>query len=76
MPLIPYPAVPSYPGVPAIPRVAAGSPSINVTLAQSQEWVNQAPGELPWGIYTHANQPIYTPTEGGTLSVLTFGSIT
>ena len=28
---------------------------------------------MPWGIFTLANNPIYTPNEGGTLSVLTFG---
>jgi hypothetical protein len=74
MPLIPYPDVPNYPGVPAIPRTAPGSPAINISVAQQQDWmINQAPGELPWGIFTPANQPIYTPTEGGTLSVLSFG---
>ena len=74
MPLIPFPSVPNYPGVPAIPRTAPGSPSINISIApQQQECVNQAPGELPWGIFTLANEPIYTPTDGGTLSVLSFG---
>jgi hypothetical protein len=73
MPLIPYPSVPNYPGVPAIPRTAAGAPSINISIAPATEWVNQAPGELPWGIFTLANAPIYTPTDGGTLSVLSFG---
>ena len=74
MPTIPFPNVPNYPGVPIIPRVSAGSPSINISLASSQDWmINQAPNELPWGIYSPANKSIYTPTEGGTLSVLTFG---
>lgn len=73
MPTIPYPSVPSYPGVPAIPRTAPGSPNINIGIASTQEWVNQSPGELPWGIYTQANEAIYTPTDGGTLSVLSFG---
>jgi hypothetical protein len=74
MPLIPFPSVPNYPGVPAIPRTAPGSPSINISIApQQQEWVNETSSELPWGIYTQANKPIYSPTEGGTLSVLTFG---
>jgi hypothetical protein len=74
MPTIPYPAVPNYPGVPAIPRTGLGSPAINISIAANQDFaINQTPGDLPWGIFTQANQPIYTPTEGGTLSVLTFG---
>lgn len=73
MTLIPYPDVPNYPGVPPIPRTSSGSPAINISIAPAQEWVNQATGELPWGIFTTANEPIYTPNEGGTLSVLTFG---
>ena len=74
MPMIPYPDVPDYAGVPPIPRVAPGEPSINISIAAPQDWmINQAQGELPWGIYTSANQPIYTPTDGGTLSVLSFG---
>ena len=74
MTLIPYPDVPNYPGVPAIPRVAAGSPSIDINIAPPQSSVvNNSSTELPWGIYTQANQPIYVPTEGGTLSVLSFG---
>ena len=73
MPLIPFPSVPNYPGVPAIPRTAPGSPSINISIAPAAEWVNQSPGELPWGIFTLANKPVYTPTDGGTLSVLSFG---
>ena len=74
MTAIPYPDVPNYPGVPAIPRTAPGQPSITIGLASSQDWmINQSPNELPWGIYTTANRPLYTPTEGGTLSVFTFG---
>lgn len=73
MTLIPHPHIPNYAGVPNIPRTGPGLPSINVSLDQVQEWVNQSTGELPWGIYTQANQPIYSPTEGGTLSVVSFG---
>lgn len=73
MPTIPYPDVPNYPGVPAIPRTSPGSPNINVSIAQAPEWINQAPRELPWGIFSLSNQPIYAPTEGGTLSVFSFG---
>ena len=75
MPLIPYPAVPSYPGVPQIPRTGPGSPSINVSIASPDSGVvSQSTNELPWGIYTYpANQPLYAPNEGGTLSVLSFG---
>lgn len=74
MTLIPYPDVPNYPGVPAIPRTAPGSPAINIGIASDQNLApNQAANELPWGIFTQANQPIYAPTEGGTLSVLSFG---
>lgn len=74
MPTIPYPDVPDYPGVPDIPRTSPGSPDINIGIASPQtSTVNQASGELPWGIYTITNQPLYTPTEGGTLSVLSFG---
>jgi hypothetical protein len=74
MTFIPYPDIPNYEGVPDIPRTSPGSPSINISIApQQQEWVNQASGELPWGIFTLANAPIYTPTDGGTLSVLSFG---
>jgi hypothetical protein len=75
MPTIPYPDVPNYPGVPYIPRTSPGAPSINLSVAPPQDWmINQAPNELPWGIFTYpANKPIYPPTEGGTLSVLTFG---
>ena len=74
MPLIPYPDVPAYPGVPQIPRLYAGSPTIDMNIASSQDLaVNQSPNELPWGIFTASNQPLYTPTEGGTLSVLSFG---
>ncbi len=75
MTLIPYPSVPDYPGVPQIPRTAPGSPSINVSIASPQSNISsQTTNELPWGIYTYpANQPLYAPAEGGTLSVLSFG---
>ena len=73
MPTIQYPDVPDYDGVPSIPRTATGSPEINISIKSQQEWINETSSELPWGIYTQANLPIYTPTEGGTLSVLTFG---
>jgi hypothetical protein len=43
-------------------------------VASGQDvFVNQSSDGLPWGIYTSANQPLYTPTDGGTLSVLSFG---
>lgn len=73
MPNIPYPSVPNYAGVPQIPRAAPGPPAISFSIAPAPEWVNQGTGELPWGIFDLANSPIYTPTEGGTLSVLSFG---
>jgi len=73
MPSIPYPDVPNYPGVPAIPRNSPASSTIAMQIASPQGGVNQYTGNLPWGIYTSSNQPIYTPTEGGTLSVLSFG---
>jgi hypothetical protein len=74
MSLIPYPDVPNYSGVPPVPRVSAGSPGITLKIASQQSSVlNNTSVELPWGIYTQANQPIYAPTDGGTLSVLSFG---
>ena len=78
MPFIAYPAVPNYPGVPSIPRTSAGVPSINISIASAQNGVSQSSVEPIWGIYTIptgtvASQPIYTPTQGGTLSVLSFG---
>ena len=74
MPTIPYPDVPNYPGVPAIPRTSPGSPTITMSVAPAnQEWINQTPGAIGWGIFTPGGVPIYTPTEGGTLSVYTFG---
>ena len=74
MPTIPYPDVPNYPGVPSIPRTAEGSPNITISVASGQSVsINQSSDGLPWGIYTSANAPLYTPTEGGTLSVLSFG---
>jgi hypothetical protein len=74
MPLIPFPSVPNYPGVPAIPRTAPGTPSINISIAPAQNTsVSQSSSEPLWGIFTSSNAPIYTPTDGGTLSVLSFG---
>ena len=74
MPTIPFPNVPSYPGVPPIPRTAPGTPAINIRLAGGNPAPNQSAGELPWGIFTYpANQPLYKPTEGGTLSTFSVG---
>ena len=74
MPLIPYPDVPNYPGVPQISRVAPGTSSINISIAsQSNSTIQQSSSDIQWGIYTPDNQPIYGPTQGGTLSVVSFG---
>ena len=74
MPLIPYPDAPNHPGVPQVPRVASGTSSINISIAsQSNSTIQQSVSENQWGIYTPDNQPIYEPTQGGTLSVVSFG---
>lgn len=73
MPLIPYPSVPNYPGVPAIPRTAPGVPSIDISIGVGPELVSVSQLEPQWGIYTQDENLIYTPTDGGTLSVLSFG---
>ena len=70
---IPYPDVPDYPGVPSIPRTSPGSPGINIALAAPQSGVVSQSAEPQWGIFFTTNIPLYTPTEGGTLSVLSFG---
>lgn len=72
MPTIPFPQVPNYPGVPPIPRTSQGSPGINIDLAQGNVAVSQ-PQTNVWGIFTQDGQPLYTPTQGGTLSVSEFG---
>lgn len=74
-PLIPYPNVPNYPGVPAIPRKSAGSPSINVSLASAGQNAGITNAVEPvWGIFqTGTSTPLYSPSEGGTISVFTFG---
>ena len=72
MSLIPYPSVPNYPGVPSIPRTAAGSPSINISLASSQPLVISSQEPI-WGIFSATdNSPFFTPSEGGTLSTYSF----
>lgn len=74
MPSIPYPAVPACPGVPPIPRTAPGTPAINIKVANGNLAPNESANELPWGIFTYpANQPLYTPTDGGTLSTFSVG---
>ena len=74
MPTIPYPDVPAYAGVPPIPRTSPGSPSINMNLASTDSSVTSSTSSEPqWGIFDSSNNPIYTPTAGGTLSVLSFG---
>ncbi len=74
-PLIPYPNVPNYPGVPPVPRTAPGQPQINVnlqTIGIGSDLVSTA--EPLWGIVEAGSTvALYTPTEGGTLSVYTFG---
>ena len=78
MPTIAYPQVPNYPGVPSIPRTAPGTPAIVIRIAPPATNTSQSSNEPIWGIYTVGSQTvtgqnIYTPTEGGTLSVLSFG---
>lgn len=71
MTLIPYPSVPMYPGVPPIPRLTDGNPNITFALPSPQS-VAGSP-EPTWGIFDADGNPLYTPTEGGTLSVFSFG---
>ncbi len=71
MPLIPYPSVPMYPGVPPIPRNSADNTNITFALPSPRS-VAGSPEPI-WGIFDAAGNPIYTPTEGGTLSVFSFG---
>ena len=74
MPTIPFPSIPAYPGVPPIPRIAPGTPAINIAVASGNPAPNESSNELPWGIFTYpANRPLYTPTEGGTLSFFSLG---
>lgn len=76
-PLIPYPNVPDYPGVPAVPRTAPGAPAVTVNLATIGigDYV-QSTAEPLWGVFAAGTlTPIYDPTEGGTLSVYTFGQM-
>lgn len=70
-PLIPYPNVPNVPGVPQIPRNSPGSQDI--TIGVGPALVSCSNIEPQWGIYTQDENPIYTPTDGGTLSVFSFG---
>ena len=71
MTLIPYPDVPNVSGVPQIPRNSPGSQDITIGVGTALVSVSQL--EPQWGIYTQDENPIYTPTEGGTLSVFSFG---
>lgn len=70
---IPYPDVPNYDGVPDIPRESSGTSSISISVASGQEGSSSTSSYSSWGIYTQSGDAIYTPTEGGTLSVLSFG---
>ncbi len=71
MPYIPYPNVPIFDGVPLIPRLSISSPNIALGAPVPLGVVPAA--EPVWGIFDPAGNPIYTPTEGGTLSVFSFG---
>ena len=74
MPLILYPTIPDYQGVPTILRSAFGVPRIDINVVPQQDWlINQNPGSPQWGIFTLQGNPIYEPTDGGTLSVFSFG---
>jgi hypothetical protein len=70
MPLIPYPDVPDLPGVPLIPRNGISSQSLAVQTGQSTVVSAEEP---VWGLYDANNDPIYTPSGSGTLSVVSFG---
>ena len=73
MPNIPYPSVPNYPGVPSIPRTGPGNPSIDISIASPQNGLSQSSTEPQWGIFLTTSHPLYTPKEGGTISVVSFG---
>jgi hypothetical protein len=74
MPTIQYPDVPSYPGVPPIPRTSAGSPAINISLSTGQSVSTPSASQEPiWGIFSAVdNSPLFTPSEGSTLSTYSF----
>ena len=71
MPLIPYPRVPIFAGVPLIPRLTMDTPNIALGAPVPMGVVPAA--EPVWGIFDPSGNPLYTPTEGGTLSVFSFG---
>ena len=71
MPLIPHPNVPDVPGVPLIPRNSYGTQNITLDMGQSAATISAQ--EPIWGLYDSDNNPIYTPSAGGTISVVSFG---
>jgi hypothetical protein len=71
MPLIPYPAVPNAAGVPLIPRNSPGAQNLTISMNNVASPVSSQ--EPIWGLYDTNGNPIYTPSQGGTLSVVSFG---